>query len=62
AKDGFPPLIHGCVKATCEGALEKGYKVSLLKNGHTTWGADAKSKIEKTERDLELKGIHIIEI
>lgn len=55
-------VSHGCVRASCEGALEKGYKVYLLKNGHTCWGADAKNKIEKAEHDLEVKGIDIIEV
>src|SRR6056297_2646667 len=48
---------HGCVKATCLGALEHGYIVTLLKEGHSNVNKNAKEKILQAERDMEEKGI-----
>jgi nicotinamidase-related amidase len=43
---------HGCVKATCYGGIEEGFKTSLLKNGHTNWNKDAEIKISQTEKEV----------
>jgi nicotinamidase-related amidase len=48
---------HGCVKATCLGALEHGYLVKLIKEGHSNVNKNAKEKILQAEKDLEEKGI-----
>ena len=50
-------VTHGCVKATCLGGKEKGYKVKILRNGHSSWNKDAKQKIEITEKELQETGI-----
>lgn len=55
-------VSHGCVKATCLGALAEGFETSLLKNGHTNWNKDAKEKIEQTENELQGAGVKIIDI
>ncbi len=54
-------VSHGCVKATCIGGLEKGFRVNVLRNGHSCWSSDAKEKIKDTERELELLGINTID-
>jgi len=54
-------VSHGCVKATCIGGLEEGFRVSILKNGHSCWSSDANDKIKDIERELELLGIKSIE-
>jgi nicotinamidase-related amidase len=51
---------HGCVKATCIGALEHGYVTSLLGNGHSNLNKDADRKISQTEQELKMKGVAII--
>lgn len=53
-------VSHGCVKATCMGALEAGFKASILENGHSCWSSDAKDKIGCVEGELELLGIHSV--
>lgn len=52
-------VSHGCVRATCLGGLEEGYKVTLLNEGHTCWNQDAKEKIRKVEEELKEKGIQV---
>lgn len=53
-------VSHGCVKATCIGGLDEGFKVNILKNGHSCWSSDAKERIENIEKELELLGINCI--
>jgi nicotinamidase-related amidase len=53
-------VSHGCVKATCIGGLEAGFKVSILENGHSCWSSDAKEKIIEVEKELEILGINKI--
>jgi nicotinamidase-related amidase len=44
---------HGCVKASCLGAIAEGFETSLLENGHTNWNMDAETKILETEREIK---------
>ncbi len=46
-------VSHGCVRATCLGALEEGFTVSLLKHGHSCWNKDASVKIATVEKELQ---------
>lgn len=55
-------VSHGCVKATCIGSLEAGFKTGLLKNGHTNWNKDAEWKIAMTEAELIQKGVVMEEV
>lgn len=41
-----------CVAATSEGALDAGFKVTLLQGAHSTYDTDSKSAVE-IERDIE---------
>ena len=52
-------VSHGCVKATCLGGLSEGFKISLLKNGHTNWNKDPDTKIWETENELIKNGVII---
>lgn len=45
-------VTHGCVKATCQGALELGYKVILVKDGHSSYSKDAADLIIKWNQEL----------
>lgn len=55
-------VSHGCVKATCLGGLSEGFETLLLKNGHTNWNKDAKSKIAETENELINRGVSLYEL
>jgi len=55
-------VTHGCVKATCLGGMNKGFKVKLIKNGHSLWNKDAKEKILCTENELTGNGVEVVVI
>lgn len=46
----------GCVKATCFGALEHGYRVVLVSNGHSNMHKNAAAAIRKCNRDVQTQG------
>jgi len=50
-------VSHGCVRATCLGGQAAGWKVRLLKGGHSNWAPDAEDRIAKVERELAGLGI-----
>jgi nicotinamidase-related amidase len=45
-------VTHGCVKNTCLGAHELGYKVVLVADGHSSYSKDAARLIEEWNRTL----------
>lgn len=45
-------VTHGCVRATCIGALELGYRVILVINGHSSYSKDAARLIEEWNQKL----------
>jgi len=49
-------VTHGCVKATCLGALELGYAVTLAADGHSSYSKDAGKLIEEWNRKLAAAG------
>ena len=49
-------VTHGCVKATCLGALELGYEVVLAADGHSSYSKDAARLIEEWNRKLSEAG------
>lgn len=50
-------VSHGCVRATCLGGLSAGFRVTLLKDGHSTWTRDAKARIVRVEEELAARGV-----
>jgi nicotinamidase-related amidase len=54
-------VTHGCVKATCLGAIDEGYKVVLVSDGHSSYSKDAAQLIEKWNRTISEKGAELIE-
>ena len=45
-------VTHGCVKATCLGASEMGYTVTLAADGHSSYSKDAAQLILEWNRKL----------
>ena len=52
-------VTHGCVKATCMGAIEMGYRVVLIEDGHSNFSKQAAQLIEKWNRKLGELGIEL---
>jgi nicotinamidase-related amidase len=50
-------VTHGCVRATCLGAVELGMGAALLEGGHSNWAADAAARIGATEGELAGAGV-----
>jgi aminoglycoside 6'-N-acetyltransferase len=48
-------VTHGCVRATCSGALELGYKVTLAKDGHSSYSKQAAILIDECNQKLSAK-------
>jgi nicotinamidase-related amidase len=49
-------ITHSCVKATCKGALERGYEVVLVEDGHSTYRKEAATLIETWNQKLAEMG------
>src|SRR5690606_18980988 len=52
-------VTHGCVKATCLGALAEGYNVVLVSDAHSNFSKDAARLIEKWNQQLGSKGVQV---
>ncbi len=52
---------HNCVQATCRGAKKLGYKVILVRDGHSRDGGDkiAKKSIDSWNRRLNSEGVSL---
>jgi nicotinamidase-related amidase len=53
-------VTHGCVKATCEGALALSYAVVLAEDGHSSYSKDAAQLIEEWNRKLGEAGAQVM--
>jgi len=53
-------VTHGCVKATCLGAMECGFKVVLVSDGHSSFSKDAAQLIEKWNKAFQEKGAEVV--
>jgi nicotinamidase-related amidase len=54
-------VTHGCVKSTSLGAIEEGYQVVLVSDGHSNFSQDAPKLIEKWNKKIKGKGATLIE-
>lgn len=53
-------VTQGCIRATCLGGLELGYRVFLVEDGHSNYNHEAAAVIKKWQNELELSGVEII--
>ncbi len=53
-------VTHGCVKATCQGALDLDYAVTLVADGHSSYSKDAARLIEEWNRKLGEAGAQVM--
>ncbi len=51
-----------CVKFTCLGGVKNCFSVSILKDGHSNWAKGAEELVCKTEGELNLMGVKILEL
>lgn len=49
-------ITHGCVKATCLGARQLGYGVTLVQDGHSSYSKEAARLIEEWNQKLNAQG------
>jgi len=49
-------VAHGCVKSTTSGALDLGYKVILVEDGHSSYSKDASELITRWNKKLSEMG------
>ena len=52
-------VTHGCVKNTCAGALQLGYKVTLVKDGHSSFSKQAAKLIDQWNRKLSAMNVEL---
>ena len=52
-------VTHGCVKATCLGARQLGYTVTLVKDGHSSYSKEAARLIEEWNEKLKENGCQL---
>ncbi len=50
-------VTHGCVKNGCQGALEHGYQVTLVQDGHSSFSGKAAQLIEEWNGKLAAEGV-----
>jgi len=55
-------VTQGCIKATCLGGLERGYRIFLVEDGHSNYNQEAAAVIEKCQKELELAGAEIVSV
>jgi len=53
-------VTHGCVQATCLGALQLGYQVVLVMDGHSNYHRKAATIIEEWNRRLAVEQVEVV--
>ncbi len=52
-------VTHGCVRATCTGALDLGYRVILAQDGHSNFSKKPDRVIEEWNQKLAAMGVEL---
>jgi nicotinamidase-related amidase len=53
-------VTHQCIRATCLGGLELGYRVFLIEGGHSNFHKDAEKVIDQHQNELAEAGVKLI--
>jgi nicotinamidase-related amidase len=53
-------VTQGCIRATSLAGVEHGYRMFLVKGGHSNYNEDAPTIIKAHEEDLEKAGVRLI--
>ncbi len=53
-------ISNGCVRQACLSALERHYEVTLIKDAHSTFYANAETVIRRVNREMETAGARIV--
>lgn len=53
-------VTHGCVRATCLGALKSGYAVTLVKDAHSSYSEKAAALIDEWNHKLSIQGAELV--
>lgn len=54
-------VTHGCIRATCIGARHLGYRVILVRDGHSSYSRQAAQLIEEWHRKLSAIGVELLD-
>ncbi len=52
-------VTHGCVRASCLDGLARGYRITLVADGHSSYSKDAKALIEKWNQEISSAGARL---
>ena len=53
-------VSHGCVRATCLGAFERGFEVLLVSDGHSSYSRDAEQQAQACNRQVADAGAEVL--
>lgn len=53
-------VTHGCVNATCQGALSMGYQLTLVGDAHSSYSEQAAELIAKLNQKMQEQGASIL--
>ena len=55
-------ISNGCVRRACQSALEKGYSVTLVKDAHSTFYANAATIVERINLEMKRAGVRLVSV
>ncbi len=50
-------VTQNCIRSTCIGAMDEGYKTKLVKHGTTNWTSEPQKTIDEVEAELKELGV-----
>lgn len=54
-------VTNGCIKATCNDAIKRGYHITLVKDAHSSFHKDAATIIEEYNHRLSEQGMGVVD-
>ena len=49
-------VTHGCIRASCLDGLKRGYRITLVADGHSSYSKDAEALVEKWNEEFASAG------